>query len=267
MKQSKSFRLFVSDRIAFPHESPYMAFSLLYPAICEFPMSKPNLIIFDCDGVLIDSEIIASRVELDMLKKYDYECDEMEHIKRFTGLNFSQTIKIIEQESGRYYPDELNDKIEAEIDNRLWRNLIALPGASEVLDQLDQPRCICSNSSDERLKLSLTKTGLWDRFRPYIFSAQSMPDIAVKPAPDIFLHAAKEFEFSPQECVVIEDSVHGVSGAVAAGMRVIGYVGASHSYPGHGDQLLDAGAETIIRHLGEIIKVVEAFSEWEGLPG
>lgn len=234
---------------------------------CEPPMPKPNLIIFDCDGVLIDSEIIASRVELDMLKEHGYECDEMEHIKRFTGLNFSQTIKIIEQESGRYYPDELDDKIEAEIDNRLWRSVVALPGAGDVLDQLDQPRCICSNSSAERLKLSLTKVELWDRFRPYVFSAQTLPDIAVKPAPDIFLHAAKEFEVLPQECVVIEDSAHGVSGAVAAGMRVIGYVGASHSYPGHGDQLVDAGAETIIRHLGEITKVVEAFAEWEGLPG
>ena len=230
-------------------------------------MAEPKLIIFDCDGVLIDSEIIAMRVEVELLKEHGYECDEMAHIARYTGLNFNQTIKLIEEETGRYFPDDLEGKVEKEIDSRLWRDVVALPGASDVLDQLDQPRCICSNSGDERLKMSLTKTGLWDRFRPYVFSAASLPDIEVKPAPDIYLHAAREFEVEPGECVVIEDSAHGVSGAVAAGMRVIGYVGASHTYPEHSDQLTDAGAETIVKHLDEIPKIVEAFGLWEGFRG
>ncbi len=230
-------------------------------------MAEIKLVIFDCDGVLIDSEIIAMRVEIELLKEHGYECEESEHIRRYTGLNFSQTIKLIEEESGRYFPDDLDEKIQKEIDSRLWRNVVALPGAGDVLDQLDQPRCICSNSGDERLKMSLTKVELWDRFRPYVFSAQSLPDIAAKPAPDIFLHAAREFEVEPHECVVIEDSSHGVEGAVAAGMRVIGFVGASHTYPEHSDQLLDAGAETIIKNLGEIPKIVAAFAEWDGLNG
>ena len=230
-------------------------------------MAEMKLVIFDCDGVLIDSEIIAMRVEIEMLKEHGYECEESEHIRRYTGLNFSQTLKMIEEESGRYFPDDLDEKTQKEIDSRLWRNVVALPGAGDVLDQLDQPRCICSNSGDERLKMSLTKVKLWDRFRPYVFSAKSLPDIAVKPAPDIFLHAAREFEVKPHECVVIEDSSHGVEGAAAAGMRVIGYVGASHTYPEHGDQLMDAGAETIIKNLSEIPKIVEAFAEWDGLRG
>ncbi len=230
-------------------------------------MAEIKLVIFDCDGVLIDSEIIAMRVEIELLREHGYECEESEHIRRYTGLNFSQTIKLIEEESGRYFPDDLDEKVQKEIDSRLWRNVVALPGAGNVLDQLDQPRCICSNSGDERLKLSLTKVELWDRFRPYVFSAQSLPDIAAKPAPDIFLHAAREFEVEPHECVVIEDSSHGVEGAAAAGMRVIGYVGASHTYPEHSDQLLDAGAETIIKNLGEIPKIVAAFAEWDGLRG
>ncbi len=229
-------------------------------------MPQPRLIIFDCDGVLIDSEIIAARVDLEFLKKNGFESGVDDYIKRFAGLNFSQTLKIIEQETGRYFPEDLPSKVEAEIDSRLWRDVEALPGAHEVLDALDQPRCICSNSVDDRLKMSLTKTNLWDRFRPYVFSALSLPDIDVKPAPDIFLHAAQEFEVAPDECVVIEDSSHGVSGAVSAGMRVIGYVGAGHSYQGHGDQLMDAGAETIIRNLSEIPLIVKAFGEWDGLP-
>lgn len=228
-------------------------------------MPEPQLIIFDCDGVLIDSEIIAARVEADMLKEHGYDIEPHAHAIRFTGLNFSQSLKIIEEESGRSFPDNICDKVEAEIDSRLWRDVVALPGADEILDALDQPRCICSNSSSERLKMSLTKVGLWDRFRPYVFSAQSLPDIEVKPAPDIFLHAAREFEIEPKQCVVIEDSAHGVSGAAAAGMRVIGYVGASHSYPGHSDQLVDAGAETIINRLTDIKQVVDAFAEWGGL--
>jgi HAD superfamily hydrolase (TIGR01509 family) len=228
-------------------------------------MPEPQLIIFDCDGVLIDSEIIAAKVEADLLKENGYEIDPHEHAIRFTGLNFSQSLEIIEKETGRAFPDGLCDKVEAEIDSRLWRDVVALPGANAILDALDQPRCICSNSVDTRLKMSLTKVGLWDRFRPYVFSALSLPDIAVKPAPDIFLYAAKEFEVEPGRCVVVEDSAHGVSGAVAAGMRVIGFVGARHSYPGHSDQLMDAGAETVVNNLIDIKQVVDAFGAWGGL--
>lgn len=230
-------------------------------------MAIPKLIIFDCDGVLVDSEIIAAQVEVDLLREHGYESDVKEHIRRFTGLNIDRSIEIIEQESGRYFPDDLGEKVDREIDSRLWRDVEALPGADEILDQLDQPRCICSNSTAERLQMTLTKTKLWDRFRPYVFSAVSIPDIDAKPAPDIYLHAAKEFDVAAGECVVIEDSTHGVHGAVAAGMRVIGYVGAGHSYPGHSEQLMDAGAETIIRNLREIATVVDAFSKWDGLPG
>ncbi len=227
-------------------------------------MPKPALVIFDCDGVLIDSEFIATKVELEMLKEHGYESDASEHARKFIGLNFAQSLKIIEQESGRYFPEDIVENLEKELDSRLWRDVVALPGAHDVLDLLELPRCICSNSSSERLKMTLTKTELWDRFRPYVFSAISLPDINAKPAPDIFLHAARELETDPEACVVIEDSAHGVAGARAAGMRVIGYVGATHSYDDHGDHLMDAGAETIIKNLKDLAPVVEAFAEWEG---
>ncbi len=200
-------------------KSPYSA--LLSWLTNENPMSEPKLIIFDCDGVLIDSEVIAARVEVEFLKQNGYEIDAREHAIRFSGLNFNQSLKIIEEEVGRSFPDDIRNRVEAEIDNRLWRDVVALPGANEILDALDQPRCICSNSVDTRLKMSLTKVGLWDRFRPYIFSALSLPDVAVKPAPDIFLKVASSLDIQPKQCVVLEDSEPGVTAAHNAGMSPI----------------------------------------------
>ena len=127
--------------------------------------------------------------------------------------------------------------------------MLPIPGVQEMLDALDDPRCICSNSRPERLKVSLSKAGLWDRFRPYVFSAQAVREGRGKPAPDVFLHAAETFETAPADAIVVEDFVAGVTGGVAAGMRVIGFTGASHTWPGHGEALMEAGALTVIRRL------------------
>jgi beta-phosphoglucomutase-like phosphatase (HAD superfamily) len=131
-----------------------------------------------------------------------------------------------------------------------------------MLDEIDGPRCICSNSRPERLRVSLEKAGLWDRFRPYVYSVRDVPDGRGKPAPDIFLHAAKLFEADPAEVIVIEDSITGVTGAVAAGMRTVGFTGASHSWPGHAEALMGAGATTVIRRLADFPATLEALREW-----
>ena len=140
--------------------------------------------------------------------------------------------------------------------------MLPIPGVQDMLDALDDPRCICSNSRPERLEVSLIKAGLWDRFRPYVFSAQAVGEGRGKPAPDVFLHAANVFETSPDDCIVIEDSVAGTTGGVAAGMRVIGFTGASHSWPGHAEALMDAGATTVVRRLADIPATLEALREW-----
>jgi beta-phosphoglucomutase-like phosphatase (HAD superfamily) len=131
-----------------------------------------------------------------------------------------------------------------------------------MLDALDDPRCICSNSRPERLEVSLIKAGLWDRFRPYVFSAQAVGEGRGKPAPDVFLHGAKEFGTDPADTIVVEDSVAGVTGAVAAGMRVIGFTGASHTWPGHGESLMEAGAQTVVRRLVEVPATIQALRGW-----
>ncbi|MBN9431273.1 MAG: HAD family phosphatase [Bosea sp.] len=223
------------------------------------------LVIFDCDGVLVDSEILASRVDSERLKEVGYEIsvDEMSH--RFAGLTWDRIAKIIESDLGHPLPEGFHKETDAELDRRLADELEIIPGVHDMLDRLDYQRCICSNSSPERLKISLTRTKLYDRFRPYVFSAVAIGNKRPKPAPDVFLHAANEFDADPRNCVVIEDSTHGVHGAKAAGMRVIGFIGGSHSWPGHADQLTAAGAETVIRRMADLPATVAAFAAWSGL--
>jgi HAD superfamily hydrolase (TIGR01509 family) len=222
------------------------------------------LTIFDCDGVLIDSEIIDSEVTAELLTAEGYEITADEMAERFTGMMGYKIAEIIEEELGRRLPSDLKDRCEDEINKRL-RQVPAIEGVADLLDQLDGPRCVCSSSASARLKVTLTTAGLYDRFKPYVFSAREVGDGRGKPAPDVFLHAAKVFEVAPRQVLVIEDSVAGVQGAVAAGMRVIGFTGGSHSWQGHADHLTEAGAETVVRRMKDMHGVIEAMRSWGGM--
>jgi len=223
------------------------------------------LVIFDCDGVLVDSEIIAARVDAQLLTEAGYPITAEEVATRFAGTSGEQIYDAAEAEMGRAVPDEIRARSETEIDRRLGNEVEAVDGVHEMLDVLDMARCICSNSSMERLTITLDRTGLYDRFRPYIFSAAEVRDGREKPAPDVFLHAAAELNIAIDETLVVEDSVHGVEGAVAAGMAVIGFTGASHTWPGHGEALMEAGALTVIRRLADVPATVEALAGWDRL--
>jgi len=220
------------------------------------------LVIFDCDGVLIDSEILSARVDCEILGEFGYECTPEELAHRFAGFTTERIFELAGEELGRPIPEAVVRRAERETDRRLGAEVQPIPGVQEMLDELDAPRCICSNSRPERLRVSLEKAGLWDRFRPYVFSVRDVPDGKGKPAPDIFLHAARLRETDPSEAIVIEDSVAGVTGAVAAGMRTVGFTGASHTWPGHGEALMDAGALTVIRRLADFPATVNALREW-----
>lgn len=220
------------------------------------------LLIFDCDGVLVDSEIISARVDAELLREIGYEISPEELAHRFAGFTTDEIFRRVGEELGRPVPDSLIKQAKAETDRRLGSEVEAIAGAHEMLDALDDPRCICSNSRPERLKITLTRAGLWDRFRPYVFSAQAVREGRGKPAPDVFLHAAETFETDPADSIVIEDSIAGTTGAVAAGMRVIGFTGASHSFPGHGEVLMDAGALTVVRRLSDLPATIEALRGW-----
>ena len=221
------------------------------------------LIIFDCDGVLVDSEILSARVDVEFLREIDYEISPEELAHRFAGFTTERIFQLAAEEAGRSLPDDIVRRCEEETDRRLGREVEPVPGVHEMLDLLDDPRCICSNSRAERLKVTLTRAELWDRFRPYVYSARDVGEGRGKPAPDVFLHAGREFRADPADTVVVEDSVAGVTGAAAAGMRVIGFTGASHSWPGHAEALMDAGALTVVRRLVDVPATIEALRGWK----
>jgi HAD superfamily hydrolase (TIGR01509 family) len=228
-------------------------------------MSGFDLIIFDCDGVLVDSEIIAAQVESRLLTDAGYPISAEEMGERFSGMTWQNILLAIEQEASIPLSASLIDKSEKLLDARLERDVKVIEGVKFALSKLTTQRCICSNSSSQRLDMMLTKVGLKPYFEPHIFSAKDLGPDRVKPKPDIFLHGAKQFNVAPERTVVIEDSVHGIHGAKAAGMRVIGFTGASHTYPSHADRLTDAGAETVIARMSDLPATIAALSEWAEL--
>ncbi|MBO9097536.1 MULTISPECIES: HAD family hydrolase [Rhizobium] len=224
-----------------------------------------DLIIFDCDGVLVDSEIIAAEVESKLLTEAGYPISVEEMGERFSGMTWQNILFEVEREASIPFSASLLERSEKLLDLRLANDVTAIPGIELALSRIDLPRCICSNSSSARLEMMLTKVGLHSSFAPHIYSAKDLGPDRVKPKPDIFLHGAAQFDLSPSQVVVVEDSVHGVHAAREAGMRVIGFTGASHTYPSHADRLTDAGAETVISRMTDLPGVVAALAEWDGV--
>jgi len=225
-------------------------------------MSQPDLVIFDCDGVLVDSEIIAARVEAELITDAGYPIEAGEIAERYAGLTFKDIVLAIEKEAQIPFQASLLDQEEKALDKRLAAEVRAIEGAREAVARIAFPRCVCSNSSGKRLEMMLTKTGILPLFGDKIFSARDTLSGLPKPAPDVFLHAASVMRADPARTFVIEDSVHGIHGAKAAGMRVIGFTGAAHSWPGHADRLTDAGAETVIKRFADLAATIAALSEW-----
>jgi HAD superfamily hydrolase (TIGR01509 family) len=226
------------------------------------------LIVFDCDGVLVDSEIIASAVDSELLTALGYEITPEEVTRRFAGLTGRAIVDAVEAELGRPLPEDYVPKHRAEIDLRLARDLQPVEGVHEMLDRIErsgEPRAVASNSTSERLGISLEKTRLRDRFKPHIYSAVEVGDRQPKPSPNVYRFVMDKFSVKPGDTVVIEDSVFGVRAAKGAGARVIGFTGASHTWPGHADLLTDAGAETIIKRYSDLPRTIEALVAWEGL--
>lgn len=225
-------------------------------------MSQPDLVIFDFDGVLVDSEIIAARVEADVITAAGYEISGEELSQLYAGLTFKDIMLRIEEVAAIPLSASLIDEAEKRVDQRLRAEVRAIEGAREAVLSVTGKRCICSNSRTERIGFMAEKTGLAPLFQGRIFSALDTPSGKPKPAPDVFVHAAKSLGADASSTFVVEDSVHGIAGARMAGMRVIGFTGGSHTYPGHSDILMEAGAETVIRRWADFPSVLAALSEW-----
>lgn len=220
------------------------------------------LVIFDCDGTLVDSEILWAKATVEVLQEEDVDMDLDGYNSTYAGMTNVEIIQSIEEQIERSLPHDIMQRIEDRAQARIEK-LEVIEGAHEMLDQLDYARCVCSNTGSEKLEANMRRTGLWDRFRPYVYSAMEVGTKAPKPDPNVFLHAATTLGVDPKECFVLEDSFHGVQAACQAGMRVIGFIGASHSYPGHGEHLMDAGAETVIRRLVEFPATLDALRQWQ----
>jgi HAD superfamily hydrolase (TIGR01509 family) len=182
-----------------------------------------GLVIFDCDGVLVDSESIAVRVNVAITAHLGWPMTAAEVIDRFIGRSHASIAEIIGAKLGDEAAAIWTERFETELHQAVDAELAAVDGIAEALSQITVPTCVASSGTHEKLRHTLGRTGLYPRFAGRIFSATEVP--VGKPAPDLFLHAAARMGVPPEACVVVEDSQYGVQAARAAGMRCLGYAG------------------------------------------
>lgn len=184
-----------------------------------------ELVVFDCDGVLVDSEPLAVRVEAELITELGWALGEDDVLERFVGRSDAHMLAEIERELGRPVP-EWTDRYTSALHEAFRAELRPVPGVVDALDELDRrgrATCVASSGTFDKMRLTLGLCGLWDRFEGRISSATEVAH--GKPAPDLFLLAADRAGVAPQRCVVVEDSRSGVEAARAAGMRVLAYAG------------------------------------------
>ncbi len=187
-------------------------------------MSAPiSLVIFDCDGVLVDTERIAVRIDVAVLAKLGWPMTEAEVIERFMGRSDAEMTAQIEAHLGRPLGASWEEPFRHLYREAFAAELKPVPGILEALDAIAIPTCVASSGTHEKIRYTLGLTGLYDRFASRIFSASEV--LRGKPAPDLFLHAAGRMGVPPASCAVVEDSPYGVQAARAAGMRAFGYAG------------------------------------------
>ena len=182
-----------------------------------------RLVIFDCDGVLVDSEPIAIRIDVEMCAEVGLMVSALEVIERFVGRSPEVLVQAVEERLGHPPPEGWEERGEERLRRAFEAELRPVAGIEQALDEIEVPGCVASSSPPARLRFKLELTGLYERFAGRIFSAVEVAN--GKPAPDLFLHAAARMGATPADCVVVEDSRYGVQAARAAGMRALAYAG------------------------------------------
>jgi len=191
----------------------------------------PDLIIFDCDGVLVDSEPLAMRVLIAALADQGITITAEAAYRDFLGRSMTSISADLDKSHGTPLGEAAHRAMRHELYALYRQELRPSPGLPQILGQLAPPFCVASSSTPERIRLSLEVTGLLPWFSDHIFSATMVKN--GKPAPDLFLHAAAAMSVHPDRCLVIEDSPAGITAARHAGMQVFGYTGGSHIAPGN----------------------------------
>ena len=216
-----------------------------------------DLVIFDCDGVLVDSEFLACGVVAEVLAEEGFETTGEEIVSRFAGVSDRDMFPRIEEEHGRRISADLKQRIADATREALAARLEPIPGIHDALQCIALPKCVASGSESKRVHLSLSRTGLLHHFNSHIFTRDAVE--RGKPAPDLFLLAAERLEVDPGRCVVIEDSRPGVLAGVAAGMHVLGFTGASHCGPDRPATLREAGAHQVFESMHQLPAILSAY--------
>ena len=219
-----------------------------------------DLVIFDCDGVLVDSEALACVVHADVLTAYGYAITAEQVHERFLGRSAREARAEVEAEMGRVLPEDYTAELKSTIDRVFGAQLQPVAGVADVLAGLDQKKCVASSGTPTRIRSSLATTGLIHHFGEHLYSGLQVE--RGKPAPDLFLFAAAQMGADPARCVVIEDSIHGVTGAVAAGMTVFGFHGGAHCGPATAAALQATGAHLVFDDMQRLPALIAA-----GRPG
>lgn len=219
-----------------------------------------DLVIFDCDGVLVDSEALACVVHAEVLTAYGYPITTAQVHERFLGRSAREARAEVEAELGRVLPDDYTVELKATIDRVFGAQLQPVAGIAEVLAGLSHKKCVASSGTPTRIRSSLTTTGLIHHFGEHLYSGLQVE--RGKPAPDLFLFAAAQMGADPARCVVIEDSIHGVTGAAAAGMTVFGFHGGAHCGADTAAALQATGAHLVFDDMQRLPGLIAA-----GRPG
>ncbi|GES44064.1 hydrolase [Rhizobium dioscoreae] len=214
-----------------------------------------GLVIFDCDGVLVDSEPLSVGVLIQAMHDVGVEMSEEDVYSRFLGKSLATLVDTMQTEFDVFIDQAFLDRIRNDLYERFKHELKPIDGISATLDALSLPRCVASSSQLERIRLSLGVTGLLDRLEPNIFSASMVK--RGKPAPDLFLYAAEKMGVPPKECIVVEDSPAGITAARAAGMTVFAFTGGSHAHsPSYRAELEQLSPEVVFDAMPELIQLV-----------
>lgn len=210
---------------------------------------EPSLIIFDCDGVLVDSEPLSLSTLADLLRRLGLAIDDQDAIDRFRGRRIAECLAEVEQQFDYRLPAGFEERFREEAAKRFVTDLQAVQGVAQALDSIYVPTCVASSAPLKKIRLTLSLTGLLDRFDGRIFSAYEIG--AWKPDPTLFMHAARVMGAPSSRTVVIEDSVVGVQAGVAAGMTVLGFA------PGERmNELARAGAAATFSSMDQLSKLI-----------
>jgi HAD superfamily hydrolase (TIGR01509 family) len=216
----------------------------------------PSCLLSDCDGVIVDSEKIADEIMYEVLREA-FKSDALEsHMKDLFGRRVMDIILLLEKRLSVTLSAEKRTFMHMDIYARVGHEAPSMPKVQEVYESLGIPVGIVSNSAQHRLKLCVRRAGLMDLVGPNVFSGDEVPK--PKPAPDVYLQAARVMGFSPEQCLVIEDSVTGVTSARAAGMLVLGFLGGSHIRSDHAEMLSRAGANKLFDNMTELPQVIQS---------